>query len=86
MYILFLERHFIASAKKLEKSVKEELDRNLQILEDDPTDLHLHLKPLHGPLSGFYSFRVKEYRVIIEFLADRKIRILEIDRRDRIYK
>ena len=86
MYILFLEKHFIASAKKLERKVKEELDRNLQILEDDPTDPCLHLKPLHGPLSGFYSFRVKNYRVIIEFLPDKKIRILEIDRRDKIYK
>jgi mRNA-degrading endonuclease RelE of RelBE toxin-antitoxin system len=86
MYIIFFERHFIASARKLEKRIKEELDRNLQILEDDPTDSHLHLKPLHGPLSGFYSFRVKDHRVIIEFLADRKIRILEIDRRDKIYK
>ncbi|MBU2082410.1 type II toxin-antitoxin system RelE/ParE family toxin [Patescibacteria group bacterium] len=86
MYIIFFERHFITSAKKLEKKVKEELDRNLQILEDDPTDSHLRLKPLHGPLSGFYSFRVKDYRVIIEFLPDKKIRILEIDRRDKIYK
>ncbi len=86
MYILFLEKHFITSAKKLERKVKEELDRNLQILEDDPTDQSLHLKPLHGSLSGFYSFRVKNYRVIIEFLADKKIRILEIDRRDKIYK
>ena len=79
MYILFLEKHFIASAKKLERKVKEELDKNLQILEGDPTDPCIHLKPLHGPLSGFYSFRVKNYRVIIEFLPDKKIRILEID-------
>lgn len=86
MYILFLENHFIESAKKLERIIKKELDRNLQILEADPTNPRLHLKPLHGPLSGFYSFRVKDYRVIIEFLHDKKIRILEIDRRDKIYK
>ena len=86
MYILLLEKHFITSARKLEKRIKEELDKNLQILEDDPTDSHLHLKPLHGPLGGFYSFRVKDYRVIVEFLPNRKIRILEIDRRDKIYK
>lgn len=86
MYILLLEKHFIASAKKLDKSIKEELDRNIQILEADPTNPRLHLKPLHGPLSGFYSFRVKDYRVIIEFLPDKKIRILEIDRRDKIYR
>lgn len=86
MYILFLEKHFIESVKKLERKIKEELNRNLQTLEVNPTDPRLHLKPLHGPLSGFYSFRVKDYRVIIEFLPDKKIRILEIDRRDKIYK
>ena len=86
MYILLLKKHFIESAKKLEKDIKEELDKSLQILERDPTHSHLHLKPLHGPLKGFYSFRVKEYRVIIEFLPDKKIRMLEIDRRDKIYK
>ena len=86
MYTLLLEKHFIASAKKLVRNIKEELDRNLQILEIDPTNPHLHLKPLRGPLSDFYSFRVKDYRVIIEFLQDKKIRIIEIDRRDKIYK
>ena len=86
MYVLLLEKHFIASAKRLEKGIKEELDKSLQVLERNPTHPHLHLKPLHGPLNGFYSFRVKEYRVIIEFLPDKKIRILEIDRRDKIYK
>ena len=86
MYILVLEPHFISSAKKLDRKIKEELDKNLQILEANPTHPHLHLKPLHGSLSGFYSFRVKEYRVIIEFLFDKKIRILEIDRRDKVYK
>ena len=86
MYTLLLEKHFIESAKKLEKKIKEELDKNLQILERDPAHTHLHLKPLHGPLGGFYSFRVKEYRVIIDFLPDKKIRVIEIDRRDKIYK
>ena len=86
MYTLILEKHFTASAKKLDRKIKEELDKNLQILETDPTHPHLRLKPLHGPLSDFYSFRVKEYRVVIEFLPNKNIRIMEIDRRDKIYK
>ena len=72
MYTLLLEKSFIASAKKLEKHTKRELNKNLQLLENEPTHPHLHLKPLHGPLSCFYSFRVKEYRVIIEFLPEKK--------------
>lgn len=86
MYELIFDKHFIASAKKLENLLKKELDSSLQILEANPIHPHLHLKPLHGSLSGFYSFRVKQFRVIIEFLRDKKIRLIEIDRRDKIYK
>tara|TARA_Y100000294_G_C8499609_1_gene314280 strand:+ start:263 stop:526 length:264 start_codon:yes stop_codon:yes gene_type:complete len=86
MYTIHLEKHFLSSAKKLEKEVKKELGRNLLLLKQDPTHSHLRLKPLHGHLGGFYSFRVKEYRVIVEFLKEKRIRILEIDKRDKIYK
>jgi mRNA-degrading endonuclease RelE of RelBE toxin-antitoxin system len=86
MYSLYLEKHFIARAKKLGKSAKSALDDNLKLLAKDPTHPHLRLKPLHGPLKGFYSIRVKELRVIIEFLKDKKIRVLEIERRDKVYK
>lgn len=86
MYSIYLEKHFVASAKKLENKIKEELDNNLQLLETNPAHPHLHLKPLHGHLGGLYSFRVKEYRVIVEFLKNKKIRIIEIEKRDKVYK
>jgi len=46
MYALILEKHFIASAKKLNRKIKEELDKNLQVLEANPTHPHLHLNHL----------------------------------------
>lgn len=86
MYSLLLDKHFIASAKKLEKKTKIDLDKNLRILERNPNHPYLHLKLLHGALRGFYSFRVGKYRVIIQFLKSDKIRILEIEKRDKVYK
>jgi len=86
MYSLYLEKRFISSTKKLTVAVNKELEKNLKQLSQDPLHPHLRLKPLHGLLSGFYSFRVKEHRVIIEFLKDKKIRILAIERRDKVYK
>lgn len=86
MYSLYLETSFIASAKKLDKKVKEELDKNLKLLESNPYHPHLHLKPLHGPLKEFHSFRIREHRVIMQFLKDRKIRVLDIEKRDKVYR
>lgn len=86
MYSIELEKSFLASAKKLPRRIKEELKGNLTILEGNPIHPHLRLKALHGPLVGFYSFRVKDYRVIVEFLKGKKIKVLDIDRRDKIYK
>lgn len=86
MYFVVLEKSFIASARKLENSIKNELNRNLELLSQNPFHLYLHLKPLHGPLKGFHSFRVVKYRVIIEFLKENKIRVLDIEKRDKVYK
>ena len=86
MYELFFDRHFLSSAKKLEAKLKHDLDDCLRLLEIEPLHQHLHLKPLHGSLSGLYSFRVRKYRVIIEFLSGKKIRLVEIDKRDKVYK
>lgn len=86
MYSLLLSKHFISSAKKLEKKTKIDLNKSLKILEHNPSHPHLHLKPLHGPLRGFYSFRIGKYRVIIQFLNSNKIRVLEIEKRDKVYK
>ena len=86
MYELRLERHFLSSAKKLDGKIKNELEEKITFLEKDPYHPRLHLKPLHGSLRGFHSFRIGKYRVIIEFLKNKKIRVLEIDKRDKVYK
>lgn len=87
MYILSPTRRYLSDAKKLNQTVKEQLKKQHQFLEQKPFHPALHTKPLKGKLSGIFSFRVgRDYRVLFTLNAqDKIIVLLRIDLRARIY-
>ena len=44
------------------------------------------IEPLHGKLSGKYKIRVGNYRIILKFISEKEIFLLEVGPRDKIYK
>ena len=87
MYQLVFEKSFFRSAKKLDNKLKPKLKSSLDILLRDPFYLTLHTKHLTGKFSGYHSFRLgKDYRVILKFVANEEIRLLDVGHRKDIYK
>jgi addiction module RelE/StbE family toxin len=78
---------FVKSVRLLPKSVRKKLADLLGILERYPFHPRLHTKPLAGPLSGFYSFRItRDWRVIFKFINSSKIFLIDAAHRSDIYK
>ena len=79
--------HFLKSAKKLPKKQQEKLAEFLETLKENPFHKLLHTKPLVGQLTGFYSFRItRHWRVIFQFIALEKIKLIEVGHRKDIYR
>lgn len=87
MYLILFGSNFLVSAKRLDKKIRSRLKKNLDILRENPFHSTLHTKPLRGDLANFYSFRVgRNYRVIFQFSEGKKIILLTIKPRDKVYK
>lgn len=87
MYTLVFGNNFLASARKLEKRVRAQLQKCLKIFCKEPFHPMLHTKPLTGKLAGFYSFRVSnDFRTIFQFAQDKAIILLRVKHRKDVYK
>ena len=84
---LFYTKQFLKSAKKLPLKQQVKLARLLETLRNQPFSPILHTKPLSGPLTGFYSFRItRDYRVIFQFISPRAIKLIDAANRKEIYR
>ncbi len=78
MYKVIATRDFLKSLKKLDKStqilIKKYIDNNIQ----NANDPRAKGKPLRYNLSGYWRYRIGDYRLICE-IDDRTITIILID-------
>lgn len=80
-------KHFLKPAGKLPKNLQIKLAKQLKLLQQNPFHPFLHTKPLTGPLTGFYSFRItRDWRVIFQFETPEVVKLIEIGHRKDIYK
>ena len=82
MYTLRFGDVFLNSVKRLDRVVQMQLKKKLVKLENGVAKL----EPLHEKLSGKYKIRVGNYRIILKFISEKKIFLLEVGPRDKIYK
>ena len=77
---------FLKQAKHLPLKVRVKLARNLTLIQENPFHPLLHAKPLSGELAGLYSFRItRDWRVIFQFLAADRIKLVLVGNRKDIY-
>ncbi len=91
MYALVWTPHFIRSAKKFTKQhpeLKKRLKKVLLDIEQDPTQPHLRLHPLSGPLEGMHALSVTySYRITVTLqIAEKEIALLDIGSHDDMYR
>lgn len=53
-------------------SIQRKLDRCFDALKKDPRR-HSNIKPLSGPLSGYFRFRAGDYRVVYRIDDERSV-------------
>jgi mRNA interferase RelE/StbE len=67
-------------------ALQKKLDRCFECLKTDPRN-HPNIKPLKGDLSGYYRYRVGDYRVIYKINDTLKqVTIIFIAHRSRVYE
>lgn len=80
-------KHFLKSAKKLQKSQQSKLVVLLEKMSKHPFSPLLHTKQLSSTLTGFYSFRIsRDYRAIFQFLGPLRIKLIDVAHRKDIYR
>lgn len=79
--------HFLRQAKQLPMPIKSVLKEQIRRLQENPGDVRLHVKALHGKLSGLFSFRItRNYRVIYKIDAGTIYILLAVDDRKDVYR
>ncbi|AFZ25372.1 addiction module toxin, RelE/StbE family [Cylindrospermum stagnale PCC 7417] len=69
----------------VDKSLAKKIARCFEILEKEPRN-YPNIKPLRGELSGYYRYRVGDYRVIYEIDDElNQVTIIFIEHRSRVY-
>ena len=70
---------------KLDKPVGRRIVERIRWLAENLGNVHP--EALTGDLSGFYKFRVGDYRILYEILEDEQIIVIHaIDHRSRVYR
>lgn len=82
MHILNFGSNFLNSLKKLDRAVQSQIKKKLIKLESGKAKT----EALRGELSGKYKIRVGNYRIILKFLNEKEVFLLEVGSRDKIYK
>jgi mRNA interferase RelE/StbE len=80
-YELFFTREFLRKVRRLDRQVQIRILRELKVLENDP----FCGKRLFGRLSGLFSFRVGEFRVIYG-LSGNKVIVRTVGHRREVYE
>jgi addiction module RelE/StbE family toxin len=87
MICLQATERFLDASARLPKQQQNKLGTLLQRLAQNPFHPQLHTKPLHGNLTGLYSFRItRDWRVVFEFLDPSAIRLLRVAHRKDMYR
>lgn len=86
MYNVILSEQAKNFFEKANAQIQKKLDRCFQQLTITP-DYHPNIKPLKGNLSGYYRYRVGDYRVVY-FIDEQNKQVLinNIEHRKKIYK
>lgn len=79
-YELLFTREFLRRLRKLDRQVQVRILRDLRVLEDNP----FCGKRLLGRLSGLFSLRVGDFRIIYSVSGDRVI-IRTVGHRREVY-
>ena len=78
---------FLRDARQLSPDTRKLLVRQVDRFRSDPDDPRLHVKQLHGRLTGTRSFRVtRNFRVLYRTLARRTFVFLAVDDRKDVYR
>ena len=78
---LVFTREFLRRLKRLDRQVQVRILRELKVLESDPSCG----KHLLGRLSGLFSFRVGQFRVIYSLSGD-KVIVRTVGHRREVYE
>jgi len=89
-YKLVLKERFIKKSIKLLKknpNLKEQFNKTIKLLENDPFYPSLRLHKLKGTLKEYYSVSINmSYRIVIDLIIiEDKIILLDIGNHDEIY-
>lgn len=86
MYDIQLSRAAQKYYEKTDSSIVKRLNRCFEQLSQNPTN-HPNIKRLTGKLTGYYRYRVGDYRVVYEIREDNRIVIvLLIAHRKEVYR
>lgn len=86
MYRVSFKPSFIRQARRLEKSLLEEVFKKIEFLKHRERHVSLKVHKLHGPLADCYSFSVNyQTRILFKFESKREVVLLAIGEHD-IYK
>jgi len=80
-YELLFTREFLRKVRKLDRQVQIRILREIKVLENDP----FRGKRLFGRLSGLFSFRAGEFRVIYS-LTGGKVIVRTVGHRREVYE
>ena len=80
-YKIIFTREFLKKIKKLERETQIRIFKNIKMLEENP---YLG-KRLRGRLSGLFSYRIGDYRIIYQ-ISESQIIIRTVGHRKSIYE
>jgi len=86
-YRVEIDRALSRRIKKLDRPVRELLDRYIATHLEGTTEPRRFGRPLAGELHGLWRYRIGDWRLIVRIIDDRVLILaLEFDRSDAVYK
>ena len=86
-YQVEIDRALARRIKKLDRQVRELLDRYISTHLEGTTDPRRYGRPLAGGLHGLWRYRIGDWRLVVKIIDDKLLILaLEFDRRDAVYK
>jgi mRNA interferase RelE/StbE len=86
-YRVEIDRALSRRIKKLDRPVRELLDRYIGTHLEGTTEPRRFGRPLAGELHRLWRYRIGDWRLIVRIIDDRVLILaLEFDRRDAVYK
>ena len=86
-YRVEIDRALSRRIKKLDRPVRELLDRYIATHLEGTTEPRRFGRSLAGDLHGLWRYRIGDWRLIVRIIDDRVLILaLEFDRRDTVYK